>query len=339
MVKNLIEYRNYMPASVLVDDDDEEEVMSQDPSESGTQKSSTKEVDTRKSSNKDSKASTKASKASRSVHTRGQKPQAVQFGEGLSKRSLSMAVLGVHEWHSVVEKDTDPAGKFATFLGCLLEVYTTHKGIPETFNGDRITCSWNTVKPCAGHKVKCIDACSTIQQKVKTVLTDLGIYNGFSISAVCGDARVGNVGCQGMKKYAIKGGMVTLLYLIERIGRTICAPLLVDRWIFSETTGSFLYRAAEWVRFTKRSTKPFLVYELTGRKSASEDEWMYQLEEGEKSDPHHQWNTFVNAMVDGRLEDATASSTEMEIPPRRLERFLEASSTMSHVEPEEPKYH
>eukprot|EP00756_Hemistasia_phaeocysticola_P035074 Hpha_TRINITY_DN16560_c2_g12::TRINITY_DN16560_c2_g12_i1::g.133706::m.133706 len=284
MVKNLIEYRNYMPASVLVDDEEEEEEEEPEPTSRGNSGigNSIKEVgelnDMQVSvhSKDTSNKSVAKSHKSMSVANRSAKPQAIAFGEGLKKRALSMSVLGVSKWHSVVEADTDLAPKFATFLACVLDVYSSYKGIPETFNGDRITCSWNTVKACGTHRPKCAEACEQLGQKVKVCLTEVGIQREVHIAGVTGDSRTGNIGCVGMKKYAIMGGMVTYMYLIERVAKNLGVVVLVDRWVEQETKNNFLYRAAEYILFNKRSPKPMLLYEMTGKKSASEDEWMYQ---------------------------------------------------------------
>eukprot|EP00756_Hemistasia_phaeocysticola_P003715 Hpha_TRINITY_DN12411_c0_g2::TRINITY_DN12411_c0_g2_i1::g.42686::m.42686 len=337
MIRNLIEYRNYMPQSILVGDDDEEEEEDIDrftldsdrenTAGAGTGgREGTGAKDSRRNSVRDSMAasglpgrqqsSQLASRLSggglersRSVLCREILKTGGQFSEGLKKKTISMTVLAFGGWHRLMEVVNDGGTEcHNTLLSVALEAFGPgSKGVAETFNGDRLSCSWNAVKACSGHRMKATEATILLKTKMEVAMGEEPIRSqafgtlSLSIAIVAGDARVGNAGCAGMKKFALMSPVVTWLYALERFSCRHGIHCAADRWIFTETVNSFFYRAFEYVLFQKRAPKAMPVFELQSAKEASEDEWMYQIEEGEKSDPNASWNKFFDAAVGGNL--------------------------------------
>eukprot|EP01065_Artemidia_motanka_P044145 TRINITY_DN6239_c0_g1_i2.p1 TRINITY_DN6239_c0_g1~~TRINITY_DN6239_c0_g1_i2.p1 ORF type:complete len:719 (+),score=234.58 TRINITY_DN6239_c0_g1_i2:1316-3472(+) len=360
MVNNLIEYRNYMPKSILVEDDEEEDEVMDDDNQSSKGGSNTVRSSQSPNASKSDmsqalprhRSSMMSSKMagtekSQSVLLRDQAPhKPAGLGEGLKKKSISVCVLNIQNWHQHMEGASDMgAGSFSAVLLMMLEAVTApSKGVPETFNGDRLTVSWNAVKACNVHKPKCIDTAYAIQTKLHSKEVEQG-KKGIHVSVACvtGDARVGNIGCPGMKKFSLMSPVVTWLYALERAGRRLSEVFVVDRWMFQETKNNYLYRAAEYAQYTKRNPKPMLIYSLTGAKSASEDEWMYQLEEGEKNDPNSSWNGFVEAAIAqnwaAALESAEAAKQCSGISQATLERFSGAVTQQVELQPFEVCFH
>jgi len=269
--------------------------------------------------------------------------------EGLKKKNVSLIVINIRDWHSVVESSTDSGTSLhGMILSHILEVLNpASKAVPETFCGDRMTISWNAVKACNTHRPKAIETGHAIQQKltssdsIKSLLKDTSLEA--SVAAVTGEVRAGNAGCTGMKKFTFFSSSVTWLYALERIGKGCAVTFVADQFIYNETKNNYYYRTIEFVHFSKRSNKNLTVHEMTGKKEAGEDEWMYQLEEGEKSDPNAKWNNFVTAVIKHDAGAATelleevrqASST----PERLMLRFAIPFEQDQKIQPLELQFH
>eukprot|EP00756_Hemistasia_phaeocysticola_P020273 Hpha_TRINITY_DN15710_c3_g2::TRINITY_DN15710_c3_g2_i1::g.41677::m.41677 len=357
MVKNLIEYRNYMPQSVLQDlEEDEEEEEEQSETRRSTDAASTKKsqaqsgvstASKRKSSAAQSKMS-RMSQSQRSVLLRDKPQQKNSAMEGgLKKKPVSLVVINLKSWHKAAEVLTDCSEAHAGILSTILEVLNpASKAVPETFCGDRITISWNAVKACGTHRPKAVEVAEAIDKKLKMSENIVSLMKGeaieTSIAVVTGEVRAGNAGCMGMKKFTFFSPNVTWLYALERIGKKAGCSFVADQFIFNETKNNYYFRTVELVRFEKRSPKNLTVHEMTGKKEAGEDEWMYQLEEGEKSDPNAAWNNFVAAAIkgDGEAADLLAKLKDSSaIPQHIMQRFAGDLERVATIEPLEVLLH
>merc|ERR1712100_626246 len=121
-----------------------------------------------------------------------------------------------------------------------------------------------------------------------------------SIGIGSGEAKVGNMGCEGMKKYSHMSVVLTFTYALERRNAALRAGCLIDKPVAQDVENNFTLREAGTMQLSKRSNgKPMEVHQLVGKKAASEDEWMYQLEEqNSHKDEFFFWKEAVKAIKD-----------------------------------------
>merc|ERR1712167_376729 len=95
------------------------------------------------------------------------------------------------------------------------------------------------------------------------------------------------MGCDGMKKFTCTGTSASMVHMIETANRKYGTEVMVDTYIQREVASTMFTRMLVKVNF---KGKEHFYYEICGLKQVGEDEWMYQLEEGEKADPNKTFN-------------------------------------------------
>eukprot|EP01062_Namystynia_karyoxenos_P053121 TRINITY_DN428_c0_g1_i1.p1 TRINITY_DN428_c0_g1~~TRINITY_DN428_c0_g1_i1.p1 ORF type:complete len:1053 (+),score=261.23 TRINITY_DN428_c0_g1_i1:113-3160(+) len=318
MVGNLREYRSYMPASCLVDDTDDDD--GETGAVSGGQTSN--DVVTSKESGAEDPQPTKGrrlsaslpntgSKGSRSVMSSGKQSEAVDkaravLGIGLAKKQAAFMSVNVIDFCQM-SKVTTPAALVEAhqgFLNALLAVTKTMKGIPDLFIGDRYYASFNAVRPCIQNKVQAAK-CSLDSQKAAEEAINAGKpaeCAAVSVACTAGPVSCGNIGVDGMKKFCAIGLPNSLVHVAEKLNETYKTAVLADAKIKADAENSMLMRLMHILpKYKGQVTR---VYEIMGNKTMKEDEWMYQLEDAEKSDPTRTFSAAVERVFEGKIQEA-----------------------------------
>jgi len=357
MIVNLIEYRNYMPASVLLDDDDEEEEEESvvetakeetdaSPRQSKATAGSSLQSPRGSRASKASPRGSRASSMSRSVRSKQSSVCMSPRGGGagrafekqsLAKKQVSFAVITLRGWHTEATK-ADLSGAHGDIISSVLSVFVAQKGVPDVFSGDRILCSYNGIKATRLHKTNAALSALQGSDKAREAATAAGVL-GMSTSAACvsGEVFCGNSGCTGMKRFSFFGAPVTWVWGLERVNAVLQTRILADSLISSEVNTKVQVRPIEKVKFPKRFPKDsHAISELMNEMEAAEDEWMYQLEEGEKNNKYGPWTTLVQSVMQGKFEadftELRSAIAAMEkegaaaVPPPLWERFNKAIS-------------
>eukprot|EP01065_Artemidia_motanka_P044729 TRINITY_DN6415_c0_g1_i2.p1 TRINITY_DN6415_c0_g1~~TRINITY_DN6415_c0_g1_i2.p1 ORF type:complete len:1084 (+),score=197.58 TRINITY_DN6415_c0_g1_i2:264-3515(+) len=320
MVRNLIEYRNYMPQSILCEDEEEEEE-EESATDAMTSRCSTAIEQTpqaRGSTQRKSLRSMRSMMSSRqSMLSRVDeaKGKFEKDSDGIKKKPVSFLVFTTRGWHSSMDGQSEVST--CTHHGALLSknlaIFTQTKGIPDTFCGDRLLCSFNAIKPNRMHKSLAVKAgvlCS--QASNEYAQQHMSGKTSASWAAVSGDVRCGNIGCPGMKRFTFFGATNTWAYALERVNVWLGTKGLIDKWILSEAATGHDMRLIHAVAFKKRSSHVLNVWEVLREKVVSEDEWMYQLEEGEKQNPYRLWDQYAQCCISHDAETGTALETQLE---------------------------
>ena len=121
MVANLVEYRNYMPQSVLVNDSEQD-------------------VSDTESATRDTKSKSDASR-SKVSHTEPSSTEVVQTQkallrvEGMKKKKVSLAHMNVVSWHAFCEgrKDAEVLAAHGSVIERILVAVQHNKGVCDTF--------------------------------------------------------------------------------------------------------------------------------------------------------------------------------------------------------------
>ena len=280
MVANLVEYRNYMPQSVLVNDTCNEEVSAADSSH-------------------DKKSQSGMSRHSCTV-VEIQNQKSLLRVEGMKKKKVSLAHMNVVSWHAFCKKHKD-AEVLSAHSGVIEKILTAvqhNKGVCDTFAGDKMLATFNAFAPSASHGVACVKAA----HEAATAFDD-----GHKISYGCttGEARVGNMGCNGMKKVSILSQFMSWVVVLERWNKKFNLPGVIDRHVSREAGGQVVYQCAGAVLYEKLSDKVQTVFAVRGLCSSENEEWMYQLESA-ANNPHALWNEVFDHIIKQDFEKASS---------------------------------
>eukprot|EP00759_Apiculatamorpha_spiralis_P017729 PhF_6_TR23822/c0_g1_i1/m.33381 len=199
MVKNLMYYRSFMPASLFAannDEEDEKAIEEDQASMSQSQRS----------------RSTKASMSIASPKTK--QNQTIE----LKQKKATVLVLNIKNFHGVIH-NSSALPLHAAYVKKVMDLVMAHKGTPDVFLGDRFIASWNTVRVMGAHQTH---ACHTALQSFNACKEmDLHVSAGVSCSLV----HCGNMGCDGMMKYTFVGTCAAFAPMLERYHKRYLAPI------------------------------------------------------------------------------------------------------------------
>ena len=285
MVANLVEYRNYMPQSVLVNDSDKEASVTDESSTAKSQKSGT------------SPSGTSQSQSSAAVM---QHQKALLRVEGMKKKKVSLAHMNVVSWHAFIKKhkDAEVLSAHGGIVEHIMSSVQHNKGVCDTFAGDKMLATFNAFVPKPSHSVACVKA-------AHEVATALGDVHKISYGCTTGEARVGNMGCNGMKKMSILAQSMSWVVVLERWNKQENLPGVVDQNIAREAEGQVVLRCAGAMLYNKFSEKAQTVFTIRGLCSSENEEWMYQLESA-ANNPHAVWNEVFEHIIKQDFEKASS---------------------------------
>ena len=281
MVSNLIEYRNYMPQTVLLSEGDEDVVTMTH------------------SSMVSAKLPPNHSRLSKSL-SESSKHIKAPVAEGLRRKHVSVAYFNIKDWHAYCgSKDDDTVvEQHSKVVGMLMQSAQLQKGVCDVFSGDRMLVTFNAYKAAGSHK----ECCANSARHVSSCMEKENI--AISFACATGDARVGHMGCAGMKKITVTSSVVSWVIAMERYNRKMDYSGLYDSFIVKgEIAVHFSVKCVDALLFTKRSSKNVQVFEIMGDLKVAEEEWMYQLE-NTSGIPFAIWNETMTLLIDGKYADA-----------------------------------
>ena len=284
MVANLVEYRNYMPQSVLVNDSDKEEVSETESSHDMKSQS----------------GMSRHSRASPSSVVTMQNQKALLRVDGMKKKKVSLAHMNVVSWHAFCKKrkDAEVLSAHAGVIERILTAVQHNKGVCDTFSGDKMLATFNAFVPKSSHSVSCVQA-------AHEVATALGDVHTISYGCTTGEARVGNMGCNGMKKVSILSQSMSWVVVLERWNKKHNLHGVVDLNISREAEGQVVLQCAGAVLYEKFSENAQTVFAVKGLCSSENEEWMYQLESA-SNNPHALWNEVFEHIIRQDFEKASS---------------------------------
>ena len=304
MMKNLKEYKSYMPQSLQLDATDEGTDHSEEDQGTICQSGRSTRYSTH-SGSRSSRVSGSVSYASKAESVKFQAGMAEQKRQGmvcaLSKKKFTFLCVNVKSWHERIHKlsDKEVLSLHAGLVHSVLGVFMFSKGISEVFSGDRFVCTFNTAKPLASHRASACAAAFLVQQKVR----DEHVLD-ITASIVSGDGRVGNMGTDMMKRYSFMSTVVPWGYALERYCRAKGLSIIADSYVYEDAKQHYKVKILDEIEFTKRQkAKPIRVAELPGKRDGDGGgEWMYELEANERSDLYRSWNEWVLCIFAGKYE-------------------------------------
>eukprot|EP01060_Flectonema_neradi_P002271 TRINITY_DN1137_c0_g1_i11.p1 TRINITY_DN1137_c0_g1~~TRINITY_DN1137_c0_g1_i11.p1 ORF type:complete len:883 (+),score=162.87 TRINITY_DN1137_c0_g1_i11:52-2649(+) len=312
MIKNLIEYRNYMPQSVLIDAD---ETGVEDASEDGETRPSAE-------SKKSSGASTSMASSKAGVAAQNQ----MLTDTTLKKKNISVVTFNVIEFHKLIHGKSD--GKVHELHQQVLTTITTKvaslKGVCDTFSGDQVLATFNAVRPASGYALASAQAGKGAAQELKEVVQ-------LSFACGSGDGKVGNMGIKGMKKFSILSTSVPFVVELEKLNRKYGLSGLIDHYQNGPVSVGTTLTKVFSITCPKRDAKPITAFEIVGLREVAEEEWMYQLENAAESNKSP-WNETFEAIMTGDW-DAAGKSFENCDKQHPLYSLMKEGVTTSKKDP------
>ena len=288
MTRNLKEYKAYMPQSVLADTDDD--------SESAVSASKRSPVSSRSRGHADSSAAAPTGERS-SMMAAQAGARRVGMALALERRKCTFGVTNLVGFHAKMSGLSEK--KVVATHGRVLEAVLSHvqasKGFCDGFSGDRFLAAFNGLKSLASHRVAGCLAGVAVRDALKAEDFET------STAVVCGEARVGNMGCEVMRKYTFVSPVLSWGYALERYARAMSCAVVSDHFIAPDVAQQFVVRTVGQVLFEKRLAKgkPITVSCVLEQHQAGEgEEWMYALSEIAAADPQAAWNKFADAVFD-----------------------------------------
>ena len=298
MLENLKEYKAYMPQSVLADttaDEDE----SEGPSEAkrSTEETTLSNPNTLRESGGDGSGVTLTQSGSFGIMGTEAGARRAGMALSLTRKKVTFLLMNLVGFHAKIEllSDRRVVLTHGKILDKILTVVTAAKGICDGFSGDRFLTSFNGVRALGTHRVAACFAAVVLRDAVKD-------EHSFAVSAsvACGEARVGNMGCDVMRKYTFVSPVVSWAYALERYARSVDIDLLADHFVVSDVGSGYVLRTIGQVFYEKRLAAGIpmtLSRVLVQRKAGGNEEWMYVLEEQAAADPQAIWNKFAACVL------------------------------------------
>eukprot|EP01062_Namystynia_karyoxenos_P049982 TRINITY_DN3858_c0_g2_i2.p1 TRINITY_DN3858_c0_g2~~TRINITY_DN3858_c0_g2_i2.p1 ORF type:complete len:963 (+),score=209.68 TRINITY_DN3858_c0_g2_i2:76-2889(+) len=329
MVRNLREYRSYMPVSCLIGADEEEEERADtvpdiiSPRAPGSPTARSADGVFSAGTVRSSMSSLIRSPRARLVSPRGRRSSNAQdaaiaekavtgLGVGLLRKNASFLVANVRDF-VLLSKCMSPAQLVEVhqkYLNSFISATNAVNGIPDLFIGDRYYASFGAVRQCSQQKVQTVKCALECCRQGDEALADVrvatgpGIVPAVSLACTSGEVICGNIGVEGMKRFCAVGVAHSLVHVAEQQNKIYRTKLLADGRVKSEAEGFVYTRLMHIVDEYKGL--PHKLFEVLGLKHLVEEEWMYQLERADQDDPTADFSKAVATAHKGDLQGACA---------------------------------
>ena len=296
IVDNLIEYRRYLPRTLLAKyADDTSDVESETATSiSVTGSNALTHTITNKS---ESHIGTDRNTLAQGGHQR-----MGNWTPSLSKKKVSFLMANVIGFHSDMmnTRENDVIAKHKQYIQMCIEVSHGRGGVPETFSGDRVVITYNGARPITSFRES-----ATLSGLEILSNAESSLQLRISSAVVAGTVLSGHIGADTMKRYSTLGKCVSWGYSLERYAKIKGYGLITDSSIYEACEGVFDFRHFGFVKSNKgpREGIPLVVSRVLAELTVLVGEWMYQLEEVHES-PAHKLNKAFVAVEKQRWDDA-----------------------------------
>ena len=248
------------------------------------------------------------------------KAPALNTKASVSARKISVLAVNVVGYHSMVmgKEATAVMRLGADLVSIVSKAVNGHKGVVDSFQGDKFMVSFNAVTTVGSHAVAAVEAAHAVNFSMQeysnaTGRTPLRMTSGIAT----GPAMVGNMGTYGMMRFTVLGPLVTTASLLERLCKHYeeCS-VMAGGLALSEIENQFETMTMDIVRLpaTNRPASATRIASVRSRAVNADDEWMYQLEANTRDSKFSSVNAAFLCIAKGNmveearqhLADATA---------------------------------
>eukprot|EP00755_Sulcionema_specki_P025469 Sspe_Gene.83382::Locus_54697_Transcript_1_1_Confidence_1.000_Length_1976::g.83382::m.83382 len=141
----------------------------------------------------------------------------------LERRMVTLCIMNMKDSLEELERSGSRAflNAHTDMLDAAIAACNASKGVIDVFMGDHVFSSFNTVRPCPGHKINALHSARYFLARAPyNMLYNTAVASGF--------ASCGNAGCVGMKRYIIMGNVASRVLALERFGARNGLQLVTD---------------------------------------------------------------------------------------------------------------
>ena len=308
LVRNMIEYRNYMPLSMLnqinPEHDSDEDTTAED------ERSVVSGLGSRcqTSSVYVPPAPSSSSGSSSAMRAQVRTGANVLLAQSLSRKKMTFAVLNLGDFHQLLHEKADAAMReHAAYLTAVTSAVDAQRGLPESFSGDKVFVTFNGAKPATQH--------ATLGAGFAVSLTTMELADcsrKINVGLATGEVRAGNAGINSLRRYTCFGRAVLWAHLLERYGRLNGLRVITDNVLGEALVGRFDIRHVSIVQPIKGDRRQHaLTTTVLHPITHQGDEWMYQLQEAERSTANWAWNKVMDCIYVNKYAEAKAQLSEL----------------------------
>eukprot|EP01061_Rhynchopus_euleeides_P029167 TRINITY_DN476_c0_g1_i3.p1 TRINITY_DN476_c0_g1~~TRINITY_DN476_c0_g1_i3.p1 ORF type:complete len:796 (+),score=275.33 TRINITY_DN476_c0_g1_i3:73-2388(+) len=353
MIRNLREYRSYMPRTLLEgdedttdDDADASPGVGASTVRGGVSVMSAFTRPKTHSSGFSDPSRVTSSLANSQEHVNSNVANAKLRKQAMSvmhlfRKKVSFVVANVVDFHDLFNApQAQSAGNKGAYVvdvhsavvDAALGVFQACKGVPETFSGDRMLCSFNAVKQITAYRSAATQAMMLLEARAVALPYKVKL----SMSGVSGEVRAGNMGTELMKRFSCISPVVTWAFALERYAKHVGASNLIDN-MEEDLRVEFVTQHYDSVIFRKKhESRPIRVSRVMSARDQRNVEWMYQLDETEHRDPYNVWNEACKCLFNEEYERSSKLFERLteDVDPKLLDRFrgLAAAETFESTE-------
>jgi class 3 adenylate cyclase len=245
-----------------------------------------------------------------------QKMDTSKLDKGISFKTASFLVINCNDFNLLMNKISarDIIDIHSRYIDSIVTIIKKYKGQADSFAGDKIYASWNTVKVYRGNHsfaacmaaINCIEKIAIMNEELSnSELPPLTIR----AAVTTGNALSGIMGSESMKIFTSISDHVTMAYKLEahnkKLGTSVLITDSVYQYINKAIGTEFRARPVDVVRLSKRAVKErTVIYELTSMKSKFREHWMYDYEKQELDELYKEYSGAFDYFVNGECEKA-----------------------------------
>eukprot|EP01061_Rhynchopus_euleeides_P004289 TRINITY_DN1354_c0_g1_i5.p1 TRINITY_DN1354_c0_g1~~TRINITY_DN1354_c0_g1_i5.p1 ORF type:complete len:1725 (+),score=486.77 TRINITY_DN1354_c0_g1_i5:4690-9864(+) len=232
---------------------------------------------------------------------------AVLLSASLHKRRMSFVVVNIVGFHDLCCEMADQAiiNTHSDYIKQVADTCLRHKGIPDTFSGDRVLLTYNGIKHCTSH-----EGFAALTALRLSCLWQQTQVLKLSMSVVSGGVRAGHIGAVKMRRYCMIGPVVPWAFALERYCRGEGQAILANTRVVEQSTGQLRFKHYNVLSYPKLGDKLQLVSRVVGQVDPDTD-WLYITDP--TNDPNTAWNDFFRVLASERRPD-TEDSLRARIP-------------------------
>ena len=292
MVVNLVEYRQYLPQSVLCDGSDAEE----EPSSAALSATGRKTASHVGTTSHDTFSKRSGGGGERNANA---------FSHGLRSRTLTLLIVNVKNFSGLIKEleSDDLISLHEHYISIIVSTTKNLRGMVDEFSGDHVSISFNTLLTAAAHKFKAVECAMHLIERV----TESPVENTsarpleVNTAVATGKGLVGNMGCSSMKKFTVLAHTCVLVRVLERWGAHWGVKCLTDGVVGADVSVSYVTRKVVKIR-VKDSTQ--MLCEVVSASVSANEEWMYQLEKNDAENPCAIFNKAIDFAYNGMYDEA-----------------------------------
>eukprot|EP01065_Artemidia_motanka_P017101 TRINITY_DN20671_c0_g1_i1.p1 TRINITY_DN20671_c0_g1~~TRINITY_DN20671_c0_g1_i1.p1 ORF type:complete len:613 (+),score=72.90 TRINITY_DN20671_c0_g1_i1:54-1892(+) len=336
LVANLAQYRPYLPQSCLGEDERASDGRSHMPDEADLRRRQTEQCASAEVDSFSEESSVGVPhQLSGSWNQLGSVSSS--FGSEVKMRNVSLVAVNSRSFLRAMQErmlstKSFVHGEIEAFAG---EV-AAERGVVDVVCGDHMAANFNASRISTTHKLSAARVAWMMVQGPPTS-SRRSFSRLFPVDrtacACSGVLLSGDFGTTEVRRFMLIGSAFNTLQCLERVSAQL-GVVLVDESVGADgdLSATFFTKLMERLCYAKRGPRPFLVWQLTGRREAGggPEEWMYEMER-QVPNPHESWNRLLKEWLDfgkplaeEEVADATFAVSAL-TRPREQSHLIEAT--------------